>query len=133
MSYKTQMEAAKKGIITREMEIVSEKEYIEVNKLQDGIVACKIAAHAADIAKDIPHARDIDNTMSDARRRVDFEEMFGYAIDGEKAREYYESAPPAEEHTCSMCGKMCAMRTTNKILEGQKVEFTEANQGVFDN
>jgi len=50
--------------------------------------------------------------------------MFKYAIDGEKAREYYESAPPADKHTCSMCGKMCAMRTMNQILEGEKVEFS---------
>lgn len=99
----------------------------DLRDVKDGIVASKIAAHAADIAKDIPHSRDIDNKMSDARRRVDFEEMFGYAIDGKKAREYYESAPPAEKHTCSMCGRMCAMRTTNQILQGKKVEFTETN------
>jgi len=61
--------------------------------------------------------------MSDARRRIDWEEMFSYAIDGQKAREYFESMPPADKHSCSMCGKMCAMRTTNKILNGEKVEF----------
>ena len=41
----------------------------------------------------------------------------------EKARAYFESTPPADRHTCSMCGKMCAVRTTNLILEGKKVEF----------
>ncbi len=91
--------------------------------VKEGIVASKIAAHAADIAKGIPNAREIDNKMSDARRRIDWEEMFSYAIDGEKARAYFESTPPADKHTCSMCGKMCAMRTTNKILSGEKVEF----------
>lgn len=91
--------------------------------VRDGIVASKIAAHAADIAKGIPGARELDNKMSDARRRIDWEEMFSYAIDGEKAREYFESTPPSVKHTCSMCGKMCAMRTTNKILAGEKVEF----------
>lgn len=91
--------------------------------VKEGIVASKIAAHAADIAKGIPHARDIDNKMSDARRRIEWDEMFSYAIDGEKARSYFESTPPADKHTCSMCGKMCAMRTTNMILEGKKVEF----------
>ncbi len=93
--------------------------------VKDGIVASKIAAHAADIAKGIPNARDIDNKMSDARRRIEWEEMFSYAIDGEKARAYFESAPPADKHSCSMCGKMCAMRTTNKILAGEKVEFCQ--------
>lgn len=95
----------------------------DINDVKDGIVASKIAAHAADIAKGVPNARDIDNKMSDARRRIDWEEMFSYAIDGEKAREYFESLPPTDRHTCSMCGKMCAMRTTNKILNGEKVEI----------
>jgi len=95
----------------------------DINDVKEGIVASKIAAHAADIAKGIPHVRDIDNKMSDARRRIDWEEMFSYAIDEEKARAYFESTPPADRHSCSMCGKMCAMRTTNMILEGKKVEF----------
>lgn len=96
----------------------------ELNDVKEGIIATKIAAHAADIAKGIPNARDWDNKMSDARRRIDWEEMFSHAIDPVKAREYFESMPPAEKHSCSMCGKMCAMRTTNKILNGEKVEFT---------
>ena len=93
------------------------------NDVREGIVASKIAAHAADIAKGVPHARDIDNKMSHARQQIDWEEMFKYAIDPEKARRYFESTPPADRHTCSMCGKMCAMRTTNMILAGEKVEF----------
>lgn len=95
----------------------------DLSDVKEGIVATKIAAHAADIAKGIPNARDIDNKMSDARRRIDWEEMFSYAIDKKKAREYFESTPPADRHSCSMCGKMCAMRTTNKILSGEKVEL----------
>ncbi len=95
----------------------------DLNDVKEGIIASKIAAHAADIAKGIPNAREIDNKMSDARRRVDWEEMFSYAIDKDKAKAYFESTPPTEKHTCSMCGKMCAMRTTNKILAGEKVEF----------
>ena len=61
--------------------------------------------------------------MSTARHKLDWEEMFRLAIDPEKARRYYESTPPAERHTCSMCGKMCAVRTTNMILEGKEVKF----------
>lgn len=105
---------------------VTPAEHLRLPNLSDvkeGIIASKIAAHAADIAKGIPGARDSDNKMSDARRRIDWEEMFSYAIDSKKAREYFESTPPAEKHSCSMCGKMCAMRTTNKILNGEKVEF----------
>lgn len=95
----------------------------DVDDVKEGIIASKIAAHAGDIAKGIPYAREIDNKMSDARRRINWDEMFKYAIDPEKAKRYFESTPPADRHTCSMCGKMCAMRTTNMILEGKKVEF----------
>jgi phosphomethylpyrimidine synthase len=93
----------------------------DLNDVKEGVIASKIAAHAADIAKGIPNARGIDDKMADARRKLDWEKMFEVAIDGEKARAYYESLPPAEKHTCSMCGKMCAIRTTNKILDNQQV------------
>ena len=95
----------------------------DLNDVKEGIVASKIAAHAADIAKGLPDARDKDNRMAEARHKMDWEEMFKTAIDGDKAREYFESTLPADRHTCSMCGKMCAVRTTNMILEGKKVEF----------
>lgn len=95
----------------------------DLSDVKEGIMAAKIAAHAADIAKGIPGARELDNKMSDARRRIDWEEMFTYAIDPEKARRYFESAPPAQKNSCSMCGKMCAMRTTNMILSGEQVEI----------
>ncbi|MBQ5334897.1 MAG: phosphomethylpyrimidine synthase ThiC [Oscillospiraceae bacterium] len=95
----------------------------DLNDVKEGIIASRIAAHAADIAKGIPRVRETDNKMADARHRMDWEEMFRYAIDPEKARAYFESTPPADRHTCSMCGKMCAVRTTNMILEGKTVEF----------
>ena len=95
----------------------------DVDDVKEGIMASKIAAHAADIAKGVPHARDKDNAMAEARHKVDWDEMFKIAADPDKAREYFESTPPADRHTCSMCGKMCAVRTTNMILEGKTVEF----------
>ena len=95
----------------------------DLNDVKDGIIASKIAAHAADIAKGIKGARDIDNKMSIARRNIDWEEMFKYALDPEKAREYHSSLPPSEKKTCSMCGKMCAMRTVNKILAGENIDL----------
>ena len=95
----------------------------DLNDVKEGIIASRIAAHAADIAKGVPHAREQDDAMADARHKVDWDEMFKHAIDPEKARAYFESTPPADRHTCSMCGKMCAVRTTNMILEGKKVEF----------
>ncbi len=97
----------------------------DANDVKEGIIASKIAAHAADIAKKVPHARDKDNEMAVARHNLDWDKMFEIAVDGEKARAYYESVPPKERHSCSMCGKMCAVRTTNMILDGKKVEFCE--------
>lgn len=95
----------------------------DVDDVKEGIIASKIAAHAADIAKGVPHARDLDNKMAEARHAVDWDKMFEIAVDREKAQAYFESTPPADRHTCSMCGKMCAVRTTNMILAGEKVEF----------
>ena len=95
----------------------------DVDDVKEGIMASKIAAHAADIAKGIPHAMDRDNAMAAARHKLDWDEMFDIAIDGEMARRFFEQTPPADRHTCSMCGKMCAVRTTNMILEGKEVKF----------
>ena len=95
----------------------------DANDVREGLVATKIAAHAADIAKGIPGARDRDNRMSDARRRIAWDEMFALALDPERARSYFESAPPSTEGTCTMCGKMCAMRTVNGIMDGLTVDL----------
>lgn len=95
----------------------------DVDDVREGLVAVKIAAHAADIAKGVPGARDVDNRMSDARRRVAWEEMFDLALDPVKPRRYFESAPPSNEGTCTMCGKMCAMRTVNTIMDGLVIDL----------
>ena len=93
--------------------------------VREGIIAAKIAAHAGDIARGLPGARERDDAMAKARYRTDWEEMFRLALDGERARAFFESTPPEDRHTCSMCGKMCALRTTNLILEGKKVELLQ--------
>ena len=97
----------------------------DAHDVREGLVATKIAAHAADIAKGITGARDRDNRMSDARRRVDWEGMFAEALDPVKARRYFESAPPSNEGTCTMCGQMCAMRTVNQIMDGLVVDLSD--------
>lgn len=97
----------------------------DADDVREGLVATKIAAHAADIAKGIPGARDRDNRMGDARRRVDWEGMFAEALDPVKARRYFESAPPSNEGTCTMCGQMCAMRTVNQIMDGLVVDLSD--------
>ena len=95
----------------------------DARDVREGLVAIKIAAHAADIAKGVPGARDRDNRMSDARRRVSWSEMFDLALDPQRAREFYESAPPVTEGTCTMCGKMCAMKTVNDLMDGLTVSI----------
>lgn len=90
--------------------------------VRDGIVATKIAAHAGDIAK-LPKERKIDDAMSKARQDIDWEKMFKLAIDGEKAKKMFNERKPEELNSCSMCGKMCAMNTMNKILKGEDVSL----------
>ena len=77
--------------------------------VKEGIIAAKIAAHAADIAKGVPGAAEWDYKMSEARKRLDWEEMFKLSMDPEK------------EDTCSMCGNFCAVKNTNRILDGEIV------------
>lgn len=95
----------------------------DVNDVKEGIIASKIAAHAADIAKGIKGAKDWDRAMSTARKKLDWEEMFNLAIDPEKARRYRASAKPEKEDTCSMCGNFCAVKNMNRILDGEIVSI----------
>ena len=95
----------------------------DVDDVKEGIIASKIAAHAADIAKGIKGAADWDRQMSTARKNLDWEEMFRLAIDPEKARRYRAQAKPEKEDTCSMCGNFCAVKNMNRILEGEIVSI----------
>jgi len=95
----------------------------DINDMKEGIIAAKIAAHAADIAKGVKGAREWDYKMSEARQKLDWEGMFKLAIDGEKARKYRESSIPEDKDTCTMCGKMCAVKNTKKVLKGEEVSI----------
>lgn len=96
-----------------------------VEDVKQGIIASRIAAHAADIAKGVPHARDIDDRMADARRALDWEAQFACAIDPDTARRIRSSRKPEDDHsdTCSMCGKFCSVRSMNKALAGEKIDI----------
>ena len=95
----------------------------DLNDVKEGIIASKIAAHAADIAKGLPGARDWDDEMAAARRALDWEKTFELSIDPEKARRYRAEAAPEKEDTCSMCGNFCAVKNMNKILDGEIVSI----------
>ena len=105
---------------------VTPAEHLRLPNLDDvkeGIIASKIAAHAADIAKGIPGAMELDNKMACARKKLDWEETFKYSIDPEKARRYRAEAAPEKEDTCSMCGNFCAVKNMNRILDGEIVNI----------
>lgn len=95
----------------------------DVDDVKEGIIASKIAAHAADIAKGVKGAADWDYQMSTARKNLDWEEMFRLSIDPEKARRYRAQAKPEKEDTCSMCGNFCAVKNMNRILDGEIVSI----------
>lgn len=107
---------------------VTPAEHLALPNVEDvkaGIVASKIAAHAADIAKGVPGARDIDDRMAEARKELDWDKMWKYAIDPETAKAIRESRAPEEDHeeACSMCGKFCAVRSMNKALDGEYIDI----------
>ena len=89
----------------------------------DGLMATKIAAHAADIAKKVPHARDMDDKMGQARRKLDWDAMWKCALDPVTGKKRYEESPAATEGTCTMCGTMCPARTVNKIFQGTTIDL----------
>lgn len=107
---------------------VTPAEHLALPNLEDvkqGILASKIAAHAADIAKGVPGAREIDDRMARARRKLDWEAQFACALDPETAKAIRADRSPEEDHsdTCSMCGKFCAVRSMNKALAGEYIDI----------
>ena len=94
-----------------------------VDDVKQGIIASKIAAHAADIAKGVRGARDIDDKMGDARRVLDWDAQWECALDPETAKAIRADRSPEHEDTCSMCGKFCAVRSMNKALAGEHIDI----------
>ena len=107
---------------------VTPAEHLALPNLEDvkqGIMASKIAAHAADIAKGVRGAREIDDKMADARRVLDWDAQFACALDPETAKAIRDDRRPEDDHsdTCSMCGKFCAVRSMNKALAGEHIDI----------
>jgi phosphomethylpyrimidine synthase len=102
---------------------VTRKEHLglpNAEEVREGVIAYKIAAHAADIARRRPHARDRDDALSRARFAFDWNEQFRLSLDPERARELHDETLPAEyfksAEFCSMCGpKFCSMHVTREI------------------
>lgn len=105
---------------------VTPAEHLRLPNLEDmkeGIIASKIAAHAADIAKGVKGAEEWDLAMAKARQKLDWESMFELSIDPEKARRYRRESTPEHSDSCTMCGKMCSVRNMNRVMEGKNVNI----------
>lgn len=94
-----------------------------LDDMKEGIIASKIAAHAADIANGVKGAVDWDNKMAEARQKLDWEKTFELSIDPEKAIRYRRESTPECSDTCTMCGKMCAVRNMNRVMSGKDVNI----------
>jgi phosphomethylpyrimidine synthase len=97
----------------------------DLDDMKEGIIATRIAAHAADIAKGIPGATQWDDAMGKARAALDWGKMLDLAMDPEKARRYRESSQPEHADSCTMCGKMCAVRNMNRVLAGKDIQLND--------
>jgi phosphomethylpyrimidine synthase len=87
-----------------------------LDDVREGIIAVKIAAHAGDITKGVPGAAEWDRKMSQARQALDWEKMFGLALDREKPERYRKESAPEHQDSCTMCGEMCSMRLMNRVM-----------------
>jgi phosphomethylpyrimidine synthase len=88
----------------------------DLQDVRDGIIASKIAAHAADISRGLPGARIRDDRMARARADIDWAGMFRESLDPVKAAAFRAGSAPGEADTCTMCGELCAVRTMKKVL-----------------
>ena len=109
---------------------VTPKEHVGLPKAEDvkaGCIAYKIAAHAADVAKGIPGARDWDDDMSRARAALNWPKQFEIAFDGETARALHDEDLDVDTDFCAMCGHdWCSMRISKEIAEfesGKDADF----------
>lgn len=100
---------------------VTPKEHLALPNLEDvrnGVIAYKIAAHAADIAKGHPGAIVRDNAMSKARFDFRWKDQFNLSLDPERARRYYVESHKDDDHFCTMCGpNFCAMRISQSVID----------------
>lgn len=82
----------------------------------EGVIALKIAAHAADIAKGVPGAIEMDRKMAECRKKLDWNGQIALSFNPDRVRQWRAEVPPTEEDVCSMCGAFCAIRTVERAL-----------------
>jgi phosphomethylpyrimidine synthase len=118
---------------------VTPKEHLGLPDKEDvraGVIAYKIAAHAADLAKGHPAAQYRDNALSKARFEFRWEDQFNLGLDPEKAREFHDATLPQDSaktaHFCSMCGpQFCSMKITEDVRKFAEAQGVEESQAVI--
>ncbi len=90
-----------------------------IEDVRDGVIASKIAAHAADIAKGIPSAMEKDKKMARCRKALDWEGQIALSFNPQRVRSWRAETPPTDSEVCSMCGEFCAIRTVERALKGK--------------
>lgn len=104
---------------------VTPSEHIRLPDVQDvreGVIASRIAAHAADIAKGVNGAMEKDIRMAQYRKKLDWEGQFALALDPEKARRLRAESGVADHGACTMCGEFCAYKVMNDAMEKQETK-----------
>jgi phosphomethylpyrimidine synthase len=92
----------------------------DIDNVKEGVIASKIAAHAADIAKGIPGAIERDRKMAVCRKNLDWKGQIELSFDPDRIRQWRSEVPPSEQDVCSMCGEFCAIRTVERALGKRK-------------
>jgi len=104
---------------------VTPAEHLGLPNLEDvhaGVMAARIAAHAADIAKGVPRAKEWDEKMAKARKALDWEAQLNLAIDPELARKLRQEKNPQGEECCTMCGQFCAYKVSGEYV-GERAQL----------
>lgn len=107
---------------------VTPAEHLALPTIKDvhtGVITARIAAHAADLVKNVPGARDWDRKMAEARKELDWKAQMDLAIDPEIAREKRGARNPEDEGACSMCGDYCAVEIIHKYFDKRECPFDD--------
>ena len=91
----------------------------DVDDVREGVYAIRVAAHAADIAKNVPGARDWDDKLSRARKALQWDQVIDLSLDRDKARAFRDASSPSDDELCTMCGEFCAIRKMTNVRKGE--------------
>ncbi|MFH1865387.1 MAG: phosphomethylpyrimidine synthase ThiC [Candidatus Eisenbacteria bacterium] len=91
----------------------------DIDDVREGVYAIRVAAHAADIAKNIRGARDWDDELSRARKALQWDRVIDLSLNRDKARAFRDASSPSDDELCTMCGEFCAIRKMTDVRKGE--------------